>query len=103
MFTEPPRAGPVAPGGYGGPYAAAGASRQFSCPAGALSPWAGEGVWGFYAGRPAHALWTRGSRRRARTAGAWGYASFSADGGAALGQASCARDVALSVDRGNLS
>src|SRR5436309_1294952 len=47
MLTEHPMAGPVAPGGYGGPNAAAGASRKFSCHAGALSQWADEAVWVF--------------------------------------------------------
>src|SRR5437016_12625571 len=103
MLTEHPMAGPVAPGGYGGPNAAAGASRKFSCHAGALSQWADEAVLGFYEGRPAQTLWTQASRRRARTAGSWGYSSLSADGCAALGQSSCARDLESSVDRGNLS
>src|SRR6058998_2426128 len=71
MLTEHPMAGPVAPGGYGGPNAAAGASRKFSCHAGALSQWADEAVLGFYEGRPAQTLWTQASRRRARTAGSW--------------------------------
>src|SRR5437660_12804859 len=103
MLTEHPMAGPVAPGGYGGPNAAAGASRKFSCHAGALSQWADGAVLGFYEGRPAQTLWTQASRRRARTAGSWGYSSFSADGCAELGQLSCGRNLEFVVVPGNYS
>src|SRR5262245_56896694 len=103
MLTPHPMAGPVATGGYGGPNSAAGASRKFSCRAGARSQWADEAGVGLYESRTAQTLWAQASGHRARTAGSRGYASLSAHGCAALGQSSCARDLELSVDLGNLS
>src|SRR5438067_5114882 len=103
MLAAHPMAGPVATGGYGGPNATAGASRKFSCRAGALSQWGDEAVLGVYEGGTAQTLWTQAAGHRARTAGPRGCPPLSADGCAALGQSSRDRDLELSVDRRNLS
>src|SRR5262250_3278180 len=103
MFPAHPLAGAVATGRYRGPSTTAGASGKFSCPAGALSQWGDKVVLGVYEGGTAQTLWAQAAGHRARTGRPRGCPSLSADGRTALGKRQSARDVELSVDRGNLS